>query len=137
MGESVTEGTVVEWRKQEGDPVAEGETIADVTTDKVDVEIPSPAAGTLRRIVVPAGGTAEVGAVLAELAVGGGADGAARPEDGNGAAAPVAQAEAPRPAAPRASAAAVEVTLPAMGESVTEGTVARWVKQPGDAVSEG
>jgi len=147
MGESVTEGTVVEWRKQEGDPVAEGETIADVTTDKVDVEIPSPAAGTLRRIVVPAGGTAEVGAVLAELAVGGGADGAARPEDGNGAAAPVAQAEAPRPAAaqaetprpaaPRASSAAVEVTLPAMGESVTEGTVARWVKQPGDAVSEG
>jgi 2-oxoglutarate decarboxylase len=123
MGESVTEGTVVEWRKKEGEQVAEGETIADVTTDKVDVEIPSPAAGTLAKIVVAAGETAEVGAVIAELTVG-----------GNGAAAPVV-AVAPAVEAP--TQAPVEVTLPAMGESVTEGTVARWVKKPGEAVALG
>ncbi len=165
MGESVTEGTVVEWRKQEGEQVAEGETIADVTTDKVDVEIPSPAAGTLSRIVVPAGETAEVGAVLAELAVGAAGGNGASPAEtpapaapaaasgGDGGAteepaepAPEATAEsapaetkdaAPPAPAPGASGDAVEVTLPAMGESVTEGTVARWVKQPGDEVAAG
>lgn len=70
MGESVTEGTVVEWRKTEGDPVTEGEVVADVTTDKVDVEVPAPATGVLRRILAPVGATLPVGAPLAEIEVG-------------------------------------------------------------------
>jgi 2-oxoglutarate dehydrogenase E1 component len=94
MGESVTEGTVVEWRKKVGEQVAEGETIADVTTDKVDVEIPSPAVGTVSRILVEVGETAQVGAVLAELAVG--------PNEASGGDGASAQALQP-PAAPGAS----------------------------------
>jgi 2-oxoglutarate decarboxylase len=70
MGESVTEGTVVGWRKREGDPVTEGEVVADVTTDKVDVEVPAPVSGVLRRIIVGAGESAAVGAAIAEIEVG-------------------------------------------------------------------
>src|SRR3954468_3683208 len=72
MGISVSEGTILEWRKEPGDWVEADETLADVTTDKVDVEIPSPAAGRLARIVVEAGDTVEVGATIAEI------DGAAK-----------------------------------------------------------
>jgi len=143
MGESVTEGTVVEWRKQAGDHVDAGEVIADVTTDKVDVEVPSPVEGTLSRIVVEAGQTAEVGATLAELVVGAAAEtNGQQPSapdaerETTGEPATTATAEDPAPA-PAVSGAQVEVTLPAMGESVTEGTVARWLKKPGDAVSQG
>ena len=143
MGESVTEGTVVEWHKKEGDAVAEGETLAEVTTDKVDVEVPSPAAGTVGRILVGAGETAQVGAVLAELVVGGNGqqpavDAASPPPPTVVEDAPT-RAPEPEPvltAAPAVS-DAVEVTLPAMGESVTEGTVGRWLKQSGEAVAEG
>src|SRR5437899_11877353 len=75
MGESVTEGTVAKWLKQPGDPVQEGEALVEVTTDKVDAEVPAPATGTLTRILAEAGKTIAVGAPLAEIAVG--ADGAA------------------------------------------------------------
>jgi 2-oxoglutarate dehydrogenase E1 component len=132
MGESVTEGTVVEWHKKEGDAVAEGETLAEVTTDKVDVEVPSPAAGTVGRILVKAGETAEVGAVLAELVLG------AAPAGANGGTPAPADVKAEPVGAPvEAGGEAVEVTLPQMGESVTEGTVARWAKQAGDTVAAG
>src|ERR1044072_3772474 len=71
MGESVREGTVLEWHKQEGDAVAEGETIVEVSTDKVDAEVPAPASGTLTRIIAAAGETIAVGDVLGEIANGG------------------------------------------------------------------
>jgi len=132
MGESVTEGTVVEWHKKEGDAVAEGETLAEVTTDKVDVEVPSPAAGTVSRILVGEGETAQVGAVLAELSVDGAA---APPPEAEAAPGPLASSNGQQPSA--AAQTPVEVTLPAMGESVTEGTVGRWLKKSGDAVAEG
>jgi len=141
MGESVTEGTLVEWHKKEGDAVAQGETLAEVTTDKVDVEVPAPAAGTLARIVVKEGETVEVGAVLAELSLDGGDGAAPAPSNGSTTAEAPAAAEPEPPAAQSApaqsSGRSVDLTLPAMGESVTEGVVSRWLKQPGDSVSAG
>ena len=77
MGISVSEGTIVEWRKQPGDPIEADETIADVTTDKIDVEIPSPASGVIARLVVEPGESVEVGAVIAEIGTGDGDDGGA------------------------------------------------------------
>src|SRR6202140_4044750 len=78
MGESVTEGTVAKWLKQPGDPVREGEALVEVTTDKVDAEVPAPATGTLTKILAEAGKTIAVGAPLAEIAVGADGDGAAK-----------------------------------------------------------
>jgi 2-oxoglutarate dehydrogenase E2 component (dihydrolipoamide succinyltransferase) len=78
MGISVAEGTIVEWRVRPGDRVEADEPVCDVSTDKVDVEIPAPASGTLARIVVEPGETVEVGTVLAELEVGGGEAGRSR-----------------------------------------------------------
>src|ERR1700684_2780513 len=81
MGDSVAEGTVLEWHKQEGDTVAVDETIVEISTDKVDAEVPAPVAGTLVRIHAAEGDTVAVGALLAEIAT----DGAS---SGNGAATP-------------------------------------------------
>ena len=78
MGESVTEGTIAKWLKQPGDQVREGEGLVEVTTDKVDAEVPAPASGTLTKILAEAGKTVAVGAALAEIAVGAGGDGAAK-----------------------------------------------------------
>ncbi|GAA0735281.1 2-oxoglutarate dehydrogenase, E2 component, dihydrolipoamide succinyltransferase [Dactylosporangium roseum] len=144
LGESVTEGTVTRWLKQEGDQVEADEPLLEVSTDKVDTEIPSPAAGVLTRIVVQEDETAEVGAELAVIG-----DSAAGGESAPAAAAPAREAEeAPQEEAepqPQAAAAAEEppaagggettpVKMPALGESVTEGTVTRWLKQVGDQV---
>ena len=132
MGDSVSEGTILEWRKQEGDSVSEDETIVEISTDKVDAEVPSPASGTVVKVHAAEGDTVHVGALLAEIALSGGG--------GNGAAAPAPEAEAePEPEAesePQAEAAgqAVEITMPAMGESVSEGVILEWAKQPGDQV---
>src|SRR5215813_9093144 len=71
MGESVTEGTILEWRKQVGDPVDQDEALVDVSTDKVDTEVPAPVAGTLARILVQPDETVPVGTVLAEIEVNG------------------------------------------------------------------
>ena len=135
LGESVTEGIVVEWRVAEGDTVESGQTLLDVTTDKVDVEVPAPASGVVARIVAAPGDTVEVGALLAELTSGDGAgngsgDGPAAPAeaapgDGDGAAAPAAD-EAPGPVVP--------IVLPDM-ESVTEGVVVEWRVAVGDVVA--
>src|SRR3712207_4036332 len=73
MGESVTEGTVLEWHKQEGDTVEADETLVEISTDKVDAEVPAPAAGTVVKIHFAEGDTVEVGAVLAEISTGNGA----------------------------------------------------------------
>lgn len=149
LGESVTEGTVTRWLKNEGDAVALDEPLLEVSTDKVDTEIPSPAAGTLTKIVVAVDQTVAVGAELALI------DSAnAAPSTPVAAPAPVAtpaQVQTPAPAptqvqAPApvvstptptsaSSAGATVVSMPALGESVTEGTVTRWLKAVGDSVS--
>ncbi|HTX58153.1 MAG TPA: multifunctional oxoglutarate decarboxylase/oxoglutarate dehydrogenase thiamine pyrophosphate-binding subunit/dihydrolipoyllysine-residue succinyltransferase subunit [Verrucomicrobiae bacterium] len=122
MGESVTEGSIVEWRKKVGDVVAEGDALVDVATDKVDVEVPATAAGTILQILASEGQTVSVGAVLATIDTSKSGNGA---PSGNGAA-----------AAPKAP-AIVDVTLPEMGESVTEGSVVEVRVKPGDLVREG
>ena len=157
LGESVTEGTVTRWLKAEGDRVEVDEPLLEVSTDKVDTEIPSPVAGVLEKIVVGEDETAAVGAELARI--GDGSDSPAETAAPEPEAAPEPQAEpeaAPQPAVssvpaetpstetdapavkPTAgasdSASGTSVTLPAMGESVSEGTVTRWLKQVGDSV---
>ncbi len=179
LGESVTEGTISRWLKQVGDTVAEDEPLLEVSTDKVDTEIPSPAAGVLLEIKAAEDETVEVGAVLAVIgseseagaSAGGGesapperASGAESPEPSSSADAEI-EAEDPTPVSagsagegPGANAATpastdaevapagdsgggsgpvegTEVRLPALGESVTEGTVSRWLKQVGDTVA--
>jgi 2-oxoglutarate dehydrogenase E1 component len=144
MGESVTEGTVLEWRKQVGDHVEADEPIVDVSTDKVDAEVPAPASGTLTAIHAQPDEIVAVGAVLGEIAVGNGAPAAAGGSNG-GANAPAAPAESHDDDAARAAQASMEsdageegelvdVVLPAMGESVTEGTLIEWLVKVGDTV---
>src|SRR5579862_8704271 len=121
MGESVTEGSIVEWRRKVGDYVAEGDALVDVTTDKVDVEVPATASGVVAEINAHEGDTVSVGAVLAQIdtsaaAAGNGKSAASRPAPGNGAAATAAPETPAEPVI-------VDVTLPEMGESVTEGSI--------------
>ncbi|MFH8768250.1 2-oxoglutarate dehydrogenase, E2 component, dihydrolipoamide succinyltransferase [Streptomyces sp. NPDC017958] len=146
LGESVTEGTVTRWLKAEGERVEADEPLLEVSTDKVDTEIPSPAAGVLASIKVAEDETVEVGAELAVIDDGTGAPVAAPAPAAAEAPAPAPVAEAPAapapaPEAPAAPAAApaggaqgTDVVLPALGESVTEGTVTRWLKSVGDSV---
>ncbi|SDH13723.1 2-oxoglutarate dehydrogenase, E2 component, dihydrolipoamide succinyltransferase [Pseudonocardia oroxyli] len=143
LGESVTEGTVTRWLKAEGDTVEVDEPLLEVSTDKVDTEIPSPVAGTLQKIVAGEDETVEVGGELAVIGDGGADEGSATPEP-EAAPEPEAQAEPepePEPApkaeaAPKKSGGAgTPVTMPELGESVTEGTVTRWLKQVGDSVA--
>jgi pyruvate dehydrogenase E2 component (dihydrolipoamide acetyltransferase) len=135
LGESVSEGTVTRWLKAEGDHVAMDEPLLEVSTDKVDTEIPSPVAGTLQKIVVGIDQTVPVGAELAIIA-----DGAAPAAAAPVAAAPVAAAPITPPPAAAAPAAALSsagtiITMPALGESVSEGTVTRWLKSVGESVA--
>ena len=163
LGESVTEGTVTRWLKSEGESVEVDEPLLEVSTDKVDTEIPSPYGGVLEKILVAEDETAAVGADLAVIGdgSGAGAGGAASggsgelPPDGEGApepepeAAPAAEAapaeapstetetpaEKPTAGTGDSSGSGTSVTLPEMGESVTEGTVTRWLKAVGDEVA--
>jgi len=140
LGESVTEGTVTRWLKNEGDQVAIDEPLLEVSTDKVDTEIPSPVAGVLQKIVVGIDQTVAVGAELAIIA-----DGAAAAAPVAATPAPVVQTPAPvvaapvavtpAPVAPAASGAGTVISMPALGESVSEGTVTRWLKNVGDSVA--
>ena len=140
LGESVTEGTVTRWLKKEGDSIAVDEPLLEVSTDKVDTEIPSPVAGVLQKIVVQVDSTVAVGAELAVIAE---SDSAAKPAAQTPApvaaptpapiATPVAPVQVSTPAP--ASSGATIVSMPALGESVTEGTVTRWLKKVGDAVA--
>lgn len=138
LGESVTEGTVTTWLKNVGDTVAADEPIVEVSTDKVDSEVPSPVAGVLLEILVPEDETVEVGTTIAMIGDASEATSAPAPvAEAPAAPAPVAEAPvAPAPTAPVASALAsgTEVLMPALGESVTEGTVTTWLKSVGDAV---
>jgi 2-oxoglutarate dehydrogenase E2 component (dihydrolipoamide succinyltransferase) len=144
LGESVTEGTVTRWLKAEGDHINVDEPLLEVSTDKVDTEIPSPVSGTLSKILVQIDATVPVGADLAIIE-----DGAATPATPAAsatpapvAAAPVAAPTPPPVAAPAAvtpaaapSGSGTIITMPALGESVTEGTVTRWLKNVGDSVA--
>jgi pyruvate dehydrogenase E2 component (dihydrolipoamide acetyltransferase) len=154
LGESVTEGTVTRWLKNIGDAVAIDEPLLEVSTDKVDTEIPSPVAGTLQEILVAEDETVPVGTDLAVIGEGPAAPAdtpapAAEPEPQQTPDTPAAPEAASQPAvpapapaipadAPPASGAPIEggttVTMPALGESVTEGTVTRWLKSEGDRV---
>ena len=138
LGESVTEGTVTTWLKSVGDTVALDEPLVEVSTDKVDSEVPSPVAGVLLQILVPEDETVEVGTQLALIG-----DASEAPQDAlapvqesapTPAPAPEAQPAAPAPAPASAPVSGTEVVMPALGESVTEGTVTTWLKSVGDAV---
>ncbi|MEY3325997.1 MAG: hypothetical protein RL694_884 [Actinomycetota bacterium] len=146
LGESVTEGTVTRWLKSEGDQVALDEPLLEVSTDKVDTEIPSPAAGILQKIVVPVDSVAPVGAELAIIADGASQTSAPATPVSTPAPAPTVSTPAPAPApaaaqtpaptpTPTVSGTATPVVMPALGESVTEGTVTRWLKNVGDNVA--
>jgi multifunctional 2-oxoglutarate metabolism enzyme len=132
MGDSVAEGTVLEWHKSEGDTVAADETIVEISTDKVDAEVPAPIAGTVVKIVAAEGDTVAVGAVLAEIAPGE-SNGAPAGNDGNGTAAdPEIETSTGSE-----SEQIVEIVTPTGGESVTEGTILEWSVKVGDEVSDG
>src|SRR4029079_10856067 len=129
MGDSVSEGSILEWHKQEGDEVSEDETLVEISTDKVYAEVPAPVSGTVVKIHAAEGDTVGVGSVLAEIA----------PTNGSGPAITADEPEEPdeAPAASSdAPAAVIEIEMPAMGESVSEGTILEWAKQPGDPVAE-
>ncbi|MGD8426303.1 MAG: 2-oxoglutarate dehydrogenase, E2 component, dihydrolipoamide succinyltransferase [Balneolaceae bacterium] len=144
MGESVMEGTVIEWTKKVGDKVEEDETLLEIATDKVDTEVPSPQAGTLIEILAEEGDTIEVGQAIAVIETD--ADAVAT-SDGRGQEKAGAEEETEEPqtdevAASTASSGAgaqgerVEVQMPKMGESVMEGTVIEWAKKVGDKIEE-
>ena len=146
LGESVTEGTVTRWLKQEGDTVDVDEPLLEVSTDKVDTEIPSPAAGVLVKIVAQEDDTVEIGGELAVIGDAGESADDAAPAEEPAAEEPAEEPAAEEPAAEEAPAAirsrcsggsgeGTPVTMPALGESVTEGTVTRWLKAVGDEVA--
>ena len=151
MGESITEGTITKWLKKPGDTVQRDEPLFEISTDKVDAEIPSPVAGTLSEIKVTEGATVQINTVVATIAESGaGASApAASPAKSETAAAPAADTATPaavdaaaavqgNPDATASSAAAAgpgtEVLMPQMGESITEGTITKWLKKVGDTV---
>jgi 2-oxoglutarate dehydrogenase E2 component (dihydrolipoamide succinyltransferase) len=143
LGESVTEGTVTRWLKAVGDTVAADEPLLEVSTDKVDTEIPSPVSGVLTEIIAGEDAVVLVGGALGVISVSGSTPAPAVPVAQAApveAAAPVeVKPEASAPAAATSSASATglvtPVLLPALGESVTEGTVTRWLKAIGDSVA--
>jgi 2-oxoglutarate dehydrogenase E2 component (dihydrolipoamide succinyltransferase) len=148
MGESIFEGTITKWLKKPGETVQRDEPLFEISTDKVDAEIPAPASGTLSEIKVEAGNTVQINTVVAVI---GEADGAsAKPAPAGQA--PKAEApkvdapkaEAPAPPAPKAaptpaptpaaSAGGTDVVMPQMGESIFEGTITKWLKKVGDSI---
>src|ERR1700744_5892995 len=145
MGDSVAEGTVLEWRKQEGDAVEVDETLVEISTDKVDAEVPSPAAGTVVKIHAAEGETVAVGAILAEISTdGGGSEAVSIPVSGESPPATPEEAVAGAVneaegvgAAQAATGQLIDIVTPTGGESVTEGTIIEWSVKVGDAVKEG
>ena len=143
LGESVTEGTVTRWLKNEGDQIAVDEPLLEVSTDKVDTEIPSPVAGVLQKIVIGIDQTVAVGAELAIIADGAAAAAPVAATPAPVAAAPVVAAPVavapvvatPAPVAAPAAGSGTVISMPALGESVSEGTVTRWLKNVGDSVA--
>jgi 2-oxoglutarate dehydrogenase E2 component (dihydrolipoamide succinyltransferase) len=150
MGESITEGTLTKWLKKVGDSVQRDEPLFEISTDKVDAEIPSPAGGTLQEIKTPEGATVQINTVVAVISDGQAAtakpaapaptaaETSATPADDSVTPAAIdspATNDTPAVAAPpAASGPGTDVPMPQMGESITEGTITKWLKQVGDAV---
>ena len=138
LGESVTEATVAHWLKKPGEAVARDEPLVELETDKVTLEVNASEAGVLAEVLASEGENVEVGALLGRIDPDGAGEAAAEPAPRPEVEKPAAAKPEP-PAAPAKPAAGggapVEIRVPAMGESVTEGTVAQWLKQPGDAVA--
>jgi pyruvate dehydrogenase E2 component (dihydrolipoamide acetyltransferase) len=147
MGESITEGTITKWLKKPGDTVQRDEPLFEISTDKVDAEIPSPAAGTLKEIKIPEGATVQINTVVCTIDGADSASASAAPESSPAktetAAAPAADSATPAavdtPAATQGNAPSTggpgtEVLMPQMGESITEGTITKWLKKVGDTV---
>ncbi len=139
MGESVVEGTITKWLKKPGDIVQRDEPLFEISTDKVDAEIPSPASGVLKEVKVKEGATVQVNTVVGVIdADGAGASVAAPAKAATppppSAPPPAAAAAAPATVAPAASGPGTEVMMPQMGESIVEGTITKWLKQVGDQI---
>ena len=132
MGESIVEATLTRWLKKPGDPVKRDEPLFEISTDKVDSEIPSPASGTLSAVLVEEGKVVAVNAIVARIDDGGASSPApAAPKVAAPAAAPPASAPPPAPAAAPAatqpSTGKVDVIMPQMGESIVEATITKWL----------
>lgn len=127
MGESIVEGTITKWLKKPGESVEKDEPLFEISTDKVDAEIPAPASGVLAEIKVAEGSTVSVNTVVAILSDG--AVMAAKAES-----TPAASATTPQATAPKTASGSIEVVMPQMGESIVEGTITKWLKKPGEAV---
>ncbi|MFK3621733.1 2-oxoglutarate dehydrogenase, E2 component, dihydrolipoamide succinyltransferase [Corynebacterium sp. HMSC078A10] len=135
LGESVTEGTITQWLKSVGDTVEVDEPLLEVSTDKVDTEIPSPVAGTLVEILAEEDDTVDVGAVIARIGDGSAAsEKPAAKEEKAEETKEEPKAEAKTEDKPAASGDATDVEMPELGESVTEGTITQWLKSVGDTV---
>jgi pyruvate dehydrogenase E2 component (dihydrolipoamide acetyltransferase) len=146
MGESITEGTITKWLKKPGDAVQRDEPLFEISTDKVDAEIPSPSAGTLKEIKIAEGTTVQINTVVCTIDEAGSASisaPAASPAKAETAAVPAADSATPAatatPAAsqgnaPTAGGPSTEVLMPQMGESITEGTITKWLKKVGDTI---
>jgi 2-oxoglutarate dehydrogenase E2 component (dihydrolipoamide succinyltransferase) len=147
MGESITEGTITKWLKKPGDIVQRDEPLFEISTDKVDAEIPSPAAGSLKEIKIAEGATVQINTVVCTIDEAGStlkaATPASSPAKTETAAAPTADSATPAavdtPAAtqgnaPTTGGPGTEVLMPQMGESITEGTITKWLKKVGDTV---
>ena len=145
MGESITEGTITKWLKKPGDTIQRDEPLFEISTDKVDAEIPSPSAGTLKEIKIAEGATVQINTVVATIDEDGSASTPAAPSAAKAetAAAPAADTATPAavdtPAAtqgnaPTTGGPGTEVLMPQMGESITEGTITKWLKKVGDTV---
>ncbi|MDO9175118.1 MAG: biotin/lipoyl-containing protein, partial [Actinomycetota bacterium] len=140
MGDSVTEGTILEWHVQEGGTIAVDDILVEISTDKVDAEMPSPASGTVVEILAKDGEDMQVGQVLARISTDAGAvatgDGSAGGEDSGD-----SEATAPQVAtdsdAPTATGELMEIIAPSGGESVTEATVLGWIAEKGQQVADG
>jgi 2-oxoglutarate dehydrogenase E2 component (dihydrolipoamide succinyltransferase) len=152
MGESITEGTLTKWLKKPGDTVSRDEPLFEISTDKVDAEIPSPSAGTLGELKVQEGATVSVGTIVCSINESGAAEKSGGPSlstassstrvgsevapasapQSDGTSSPAAGTAAPAP--PASSGPGTEVPMPQMGESITEGTLTKWLKKVGDTV---
>jgi len=136
LGESVTEATVGQWFKKEGDAVAADEPVVELETDKVTLEVPAPAAGTLASIAVKEGETIGVGALLGSIGEGAGAKAAPAAKAAKADGGETAKAAAPAEAAtPAGEGTLIDIIVPSAGESVTEAEVGEWFKAVGDAVA--
>ncbi len=136
MGESIFEGTITKWLKKPGDTVQRDEPLFEISTDKVDAEIPSPASGVLTEVKIAEGNTVQINTVVGVIGDGDGQP-AAAPAPAAPAPAPApAKIDTPAPVAHAAPASLTDVLMPQMGESIFEGTITKWLKKPGDTVQQ-